>query len=476
MQTKTIFLAIFVSLFFFSCPTKTTEEAQKKPEKPTSTVKKPKAEDLSPCPKFWEAPNPDEAETNYVLYRDFLRVEEWKQAYNYWRKVHEVAPAADGQRNTVLVDGITFMEYFMSKTTDTLAQARYVDTVFMLYDQLEECYGKGGYIKGLKAFDFYYKYPDRASKIEQYNLFKASIDQDGKKAHDFIINPFTSLLVELHLDGQVSMEEAQTYGQKIREVIAYGLENCKGVGCERWEIVNSYAPVRLETFETVKGFYDCDYYINKYYSLFEENQDDCDVIRNVYSYLKWGGCAEADAKFKNLIRVGNEKCVEEGTLEKAYTALKEARYDEAITLFGQAADEAESKEQKGKIILVIAKIYNAHKRNFPQARKYALQAADVRPNWGEPYILIGRLYASSGPLCGPGRGWDSQIVVWPAIDMWNKAKSVDPSVSAEANKWIRDYSKYMPKKEDVFIRNLQAGQTFRVGCWIQETTKIRTAD
>jgi tetratricopeptide (TPR) repeat protein len=411
-----------------------------------------------------------------VLYRDFLRVEEWDQAYNYWKKVYAVAPAADGQRNTVIADGITFMEYFMSKEQDAAKRNLYVDTVFMLYDKLDECYSKGGYMEGLKAFDYYYKYPERATKMEQYNLFKASIDQDGEKANDFIINPFTSLLVELHLDGQIPMEEAQLYGQKIKDVIAYGLENCKGVGCERWEIVNSYAPVRLETFETVRGFYDCAYYMDKYYPLFEANMDDCEIIREVYSRLKWAMCDEADERFKALIRTGNEKCVEEGTLEKAYTALKEARYDEAIALFKQAADEAESNEQKGKIILVVAKIYNAHKRNFPQARKYAREAAVLRPNWGEPYILIGRMYASSGPLCGPGRGWDSQVVVWPAVDMWNKAKQVDPSFAAEANKWIRQYSKYMPKKEDVFIRNLKAGQTFKVGCWIQETTKIRTAD
>jgi hypothetical protein len=115
-------------------------------------------------------------------------------------------------------------------------------------------------------------------------------------------------------------------------------------------------------------------------------------------------------------------------------------------------------------------------KNFSQSRAYALKAAEVRPDWGEPYIVIGRLYASSGPLCGPGRGWDSQIVVWPAIDAWNQAKAVDPSVRDEANKWINRYAQFMPTKEDVFIRNLQAGQSFYVGCWIQRSTRIRTAD
>ena len=57
-----------------------------------------------------------------------------------------------------------------------------------------------------------------------------------------------------------------------------------------------------------------------------------------------------------------------------------------------------------------------------------------------------------------------------------KAKRVDPSVKAEADKWIGRYRQYMPNREDVFIRNLKAGQTFFVGCWIQRSTIIRTAD
>jgi len=90
-------------------------------------------------------------------------------------------------------------------------------------------------------------------------------------------------------------------------------------------------------------------------------------------------------------------------------------------------------------------------------------------------LLIGRLYASSGPLCGPGRGWDSQVVVWPAIDKWRYAKRIDPTIAGEADNLINDYEKYMPSIDDIFQRTLSVGQKFRVGCWIQETTTIRPA-
>ena len=131
---------------------------------------------------------------------------------------------------------------------------------------------------------------------------------------------------------------------------------------------------------------------------------------------------------------------------------------------------------KAKYNLLIAKIYYGDLKNFSKSRSKALEAASQKSNWGEPYILIGKLYASSGTLCGPGTGWDSQIVTWPAIDKFEYAKKIDPSVTTEANKWINRYWQYMPKKEDLFFRSLTAGSSFKVRCWINETTTIRTSD
>lgn len=481
MNTKQIVPGVlFLAFLAIACTPKTTEPATavEPAEEPATPAKPPKKEEkLSPCPKFQDAPHPDEVETNYVLYRDFLRVNDWDRAFGLWKKVYAVAPAADGRRNTVYADGIRFYEYFISQTQDSARIDAYVDTIFMVYDEIDRCYPEGGYISARKAFDLYYKYPHRAGRREAYDLFKKAIDTDGINTPDFVINPFAALLVELYDAGEISRDEAHKYQEMAMKVLQEGLKTCKGKACERWKIIEEYAPVRLEYFETVEGFYSCDYYMDKYYPEFEANQEDCDVVRTVYSRLKWGGCPESDERFRRLIRIGNENCrPEPGPAELAFQLLKDAKYPESIEAFQKAIEAESDVSKKAAYALTIAKIYNVHLRNFPRARQWALQAADIRSGWGEPYILIGRLYASSGPLCGPGRGWDSQVVTWPAIDMWAKAKAVDPSVAAEANKWIARYSQYMPNREDVFIRNLKAGDTYYVGCWIQVTTTIRTSD
>ena len=473
---QAIFSLALIAIWFSSCTPKVPEKAAE-PEKPTTVTQKPEDETkLSPCPKFWDAPDQDEAETNYVLYRDNLGRGEWDKAYDYWKKVYAVAPAADGVRNTILADGITFYEYYMSQAAEEAEREKYFQKIFEMYDKINECYPEGGYVQGRKAFDYFYKYPHRTTKEEIFALFKESIAIDGDKTQYFVLNPFTSLLVDLYAEGKVTEEEAKKWELFVRERLAKGLAKCKGEDCEAWKIIEEYVPVRLEAFERIKGFYDCNYYIDKYYQDFLDAPEDCDVVRTVYSRLKFGGCDDNNEKFKELIRIGNTNCAPEpGPAEVAYNCLRDADYQCAIDGFEKAANEETNIDKKAKYTLTIAKIYNAHLKSFSKARQYARKAADIKSNWGEPYILIGRLYASSGPLCGPGRGWDSQVVVWPAIDMWNKAKRIDPSAAAEANKWIGRYSKYMPSVEDGFQRGLKEGGSYRVPCWIQETTKIRYA-
>jgi hypothetical protein len=107
----------------------------------------------------------------------------------------------------------------------------------------------------------------------------------------------------------------------------------------------------------------------------------------------------------------------------------------------------------------------------PTAREFAEKALSIRSEWGEPYILIGQLYADSKDLCSTIKLPNS--IYWAAVDQFNKAKAVDPSVAEKANALILAYSRYYPNKEEAFFENVHEGNTFTVGCWINETTKAR---
>ena len=53
------------------------------------------------------------------------------------------------------------------------------------------------------------------------------------------------------------------------------------------------------------------------------------------------------------------------------------------------------------------------------------------------------------------------------------AKNIDNNIADLANKKIASYSKYLPTKEDAFFNNYNEGDSYIIGCWINESTKVR---
>ena len=477
MLLRLLLLPLLCAFTLASCTPKVTQPATNPTTVAKPTKPKPAAENLSSCPKFSDAPNPDDASDNYVIYRQLIKAKEMDESMKVWRKVYAVSPAADGKRSTVFTDGIAFYNDLIQRFPER--RKSYGDTIIQLYEEARQCYPGDGYMMAIQGFDSYYTYPGTATDDEIYALFKESIEIDGpEKLNYFVINPMSKLVVEQHREGKIEAAEAKQMVTALKARLAKGVKECKGSECEAWTAIENYAPETLRYFETVEGFYDCQYFIDQYYADYQDDPTNCDAILTAYSRLRYGGCTEEIAQFAELKAAYETNCrvVASGPsdLKKAFDALESGDYNAAIENFTAAAEGASDAEKKGRYYMYVAKVYYSHKRNFSQARAFARKAADADPNSGEPYMLIGTLYASSGPLCGPGTGFDSQVVTWPAIDKWQQAKRIQPDLAAKANSLINRYTQYMPSKSDIFQRSIKEGDTFRVGCWIQESTRVRT--
>ena len=475
-----------VTVLIYACTPKTTEATQ---ETVTATKVKPPVnmDNLSPCQKWVNESFEDEALETHVLYRDQIKAQNYKAALPLWEKVYKMAPAADGRRDAHYMDGAKIYKYLITYEAGTTAEqkAAYQQKVFDLYQQAIDCYPKkASDYKALMAYDYFYTFPGTKSEEEIYQMYKEIVDADGLKTSVSVLNPFTSLIVNLLLEEKIPMTEAQKYARKVNEIFDHNKKERTPAEWKKqgWDIVESYTPARLEQLEGIKGFYGCDHFINKYAAEYQANPNDCEAIGTFIARLKYGGCSETDPNLvaARAAREANCKVVIDpvdncGFLRPARDCMENGDYDCAISKYEEYVNCIDDNTKKANINLRIAKIYYVHKKKFSQARKYALKAASQRSGWGAPYMLIGTMYASSGALCGPGTGFDSQRVTWVAIDQWNKAKSVDPSVAAEANKLINRYAQYMPTRADIFQRNIKEGATYKVPCWIQENTKVRIA-
>lgn len=475
-----LLLTYFIFLVLLSaCSTKVVEPVKKVEPKNQNTVKIVEGPRATPCTMFSDLRDGEDVKGNYAIYKSFLKNKEFDLAYEYWILAMHKAPGSNGKVQYHYDDGIKIFKHYYEMEKDTSLKKKWIDSIDWVYNKRIECFGDEAYVLGRKAFDYYYYFNKEISQDTIFSLFAKAVDIKKEKSDYFVINPFSKMLYDSFKKGEIDTATTKHYANILVDAINYGSKNCKGTECQAWEMIRDYAPNLLDNFENIEEFYPSDYYENKYFALFEQNKSSCDTVRLAFRKMSWGGCDMNSSEFSELVELKNTTCYiappEPGPLRKAFDLYEQGKYSESIKHFNIFIDKTDDVEKKAKYLYLIAKIYYRDIKNFPLSRKYALRAASFKSNWGEPYLLIGKLYASSGPICGPGRGWDSQIVTWPALDKFLYAKSIDKSVSKEANKMITAYRKFMPSTEDIFQRTLKEGDDFKVGCWINETTKIRAA-
>jgi tetratricopeptide (TPR) repeat protein len=155
--------------------------------------------------------------------------------------------------------------------------------------------------------------------------------------------------------------------------------------------------------------------------------------------------------------------------------LKEEKYEvaaqylkEAINLFGP-----DDIDKKAKAFLLLGNVYLGEK-NYTLAKQYALKVLELKPSDGNAYILIGDAYAAGAGACGDN-DLTKRAPYWAAVDKYQTAKRIDPSIAPIADKRISSYAASFPSMETIFFYGLKQGEGYRVECWINESTTVRTS-
>ncbi|MBK5210519.1 MAG: hypothetical protein JJE44_13605 [Flavobacteriaceae bacterium] len=150
--------------------------------------------------------------------------------------------------------------------------------------------------------------------------------------------------------------------------------------------------------------------------------------------------------------------------------MKNGETNKAMEYFKKAIDQETDSYSRAKYALRVAEILRK-KGRLEEARSYAYKAIDYQPTLGKAYLLIASMYASSANSCG-NDVVSKRMVYVAALNKAKKAKSVDPSISSLANRFISSYAENIPSKKDLFVAGVQSGSSHRIGCWINETVIV----
>lgn len=407
---------------------------------------------------------------NYSMYREYVKQNNTKDALVGWRYVFFNAPNA---MQTTHVDGVSMFENMIAKAEGAQKEA-YIDTLLAIYEVRMNCFGKTADLNMRKTFAWF-TYRKTNNDLLVYDMFNETVELFKKESSinnisPALLYPWIAMAVTVNKMKKIEDDKVFEIYEIIGDVVDYNV-NAKnnegqyyGAGEKVTEFMDKY------------GYLDCTKLTEIATKKYNSDKDNVANILNAYKTLRGGKCYDAPIFLEVAEKVVKEQpsAALYRFLSKRYADMK--NYDKAINYITKASELEEDKNSKAQDILTVAQFYQ-QKGDFSSARTFANRAAEVRPGWGDPFILIGRLYASSGSRCGSGTGWDSQVVVWAAIDMWNKAKSIDPSSANEAQKLINQYSQYMPSKADIFMQSdVQEGGSYTIGCWINVTTTVRAAN
>ena len=404
---------------------------------------------------------------NISLYREFFK--QWKNsgykadraahdALVPWRWVFLNCPM--GTENTY-IDGAKIMEYRIGTEKDSVKKSLLVDTLMMLHDQRIMYFGKEGYTLGRKGVDLYQYRPEAFEEV--YTTLKRSVELEGNNSAAAVLVYYFRAALAMHDSSKIDISEALDVYNQIEGIVDYYVKS----GSTKAE---SYTTSWNNIEQSGAIVFGCSELVPSFTKKFEATPDDVELLRKITNMLDAKGCTDAEVYFKATIRLYEIEPTPESAFQIGKMHYKKGEYISAAKYLSQATGMNDGADLADNYLL-LATTY-LHQKQYSNARTAALNAARIRPDDGRPYLLIGDMYAASAGDCGDNK-LTRKVAFWAAVDKYYKAKAVDPSLESEANGKIATYSVYFPPMEDIFFYSLKEGDSYTVGCWINENTLIR---
>lgn len=446
---------------------------------------------------------------NQSLYRESFK--QWKAAkyakeavspemITAWRFVLLNAPRMSEMTYS---DGQKIMEYLISSTKDKALRSAYVDTLMMMHDLRIACFptkkdgsSQEAFIKGRKGYDLITWAPDRFE--EAYNIMKGAIDEDVNQLQAFMLDKYFLTVTDMakndKLEKMTVIENYQMLSDVLDEKIKVLVENEAQLMETKEQVeasndseaianlnkqvekidkdITNFKGVKANIDNLFQPFASCEDLIKVFTAKMQERPDDIALLKNITTILEKKDCSDSKLFLEASMKLYDLEPTPESAYNLGVKLFSEKKYGQAASYFEQATS-AENIERVYKAYRNLAYCY-MNTKGYSKAREAARKAASKDPTAGEPYIIIGTLYAMSAPEIGSG-DFEGRVAYWAAVDKFERAKQIDPSVASRANELIRSYSPHFPTRENIFFNDYAEGQSYTVGGWINETTTIRAA-
>jgi len=397
---------------------------------------------------------------HYSLYREYVKQNNYELALGSWEIVYMECPKASLY---FYIDGIKMIESAIKKEQDDAKRDVLVDSMMNIYDKRIKYFGDKGKVLGYKGVD-YIKYKENTAENFKlgYDWLKESVQLRKTQSGPAELLTFMQASNALYKYGTFGAGQVvEDYG-----IVSEIFDNVSGKQSRK--IAPAKGPID-QIFEEVAS---CEDLIPFYTEKYAQNEENIDFLKKSSDVLRGSKCTESDIFFQLVDKLNSLEPAADLAYELAKLSNKNENLEDAARYYKQAIELEVEDLQKAKYYLELGDVIR-RLGNYSQARTYALKSIEFDAESGYPYLLIGNIYAAASKSCGEEE-FQQKAVYWAAVDKFVKAKTVDPELTDDANKFIEAYRPHFPDNETIFFQGFKEGDNYTVGCWINEVTTVRS--
>lgn len=415
--------------------------------------------------------------TEYSLYNEFYKQGDYKSALPHWKHIYNKYPKST---SNIYIHGSKIFEHLIENAKTDEEKDKYLDEYLKGYDQRMKYFGGQGFVHGRKGTSWLeYKLDEnRTTPIEGealkevmlkgYEWLNISVESEKSETElpvFLLLMQTTRSLFKLGaLPKEAVIKNYDKCNTYLSEIIAKSTDKEKVTSAKE---IQAY----IENLFSTSGAADCDALVNIFTPQFEAKNSDVEFIKSMLRRLRQAKCDESALVEKATIRLYELEPSAEAAFNMARGYVKKDDLENAKKFYQQAISQETDPKLLASYYYERGLLLYVKESKYQEAREMARKAISLDPELCDAYMLIGNIYASSSSSF-TGTNLEKGAIFWVAVDYYNKARRGDDCAADAATK-ASDYRKYFPNKEDAFMEGIQAGQSYKVGGWINETTTVR---
>lgn len=398
------------------------------------------------------------AEEQNALYTDSHKQGNYRVAANHlsWLLVN-----VPNLNKSIYINGVKIYKGLATEETDKAKKIVFQDSVLTLYDLRIKYFGDEEKVLNRKALDAYkYYYKDKARYEELYLLFKGTFELNGNKVMYMNLLPYMDVIRRYKLSGgDISDEQILENYAEIVKITTYKIEVVKKNVEKLKDILDKVNNLLVQTIDV-----DCDFVEGTLGPKLEAEPENLKLAKNILRLSFAGKCMDLKVAMDaaKIVQKNEPRFALAKLIGQSAAAKKD--YDTAVKYYEEAIELTEDNTKIGESYYTLAVIQSNLDR-YVSARDYARKAVAADPTLKNAYKLIGNLYYNSFNNCKKGENpIHDKAVYIAAYEMFRLAGDSAGMSRAKAQ---------FPRMEEIFTWNMQVGDTYKVGCWINQTVKIQ---